>query len=93
MSRRASSVDPGEARGLFGSDDENESMPAVDPLLGDMGQEADAPEHHDPPDDPEEEEGELEELTNCVPNALAPRIRRIHQNLGHPSHAIMKRFF
>ena len=77
---------------MFGSDDEyDDAEPAVDPSLGDMGQEAGAPEHPGPPDDPEEEEGELEELTNSGSKASAIRIRRIQQNLGHPSNAVMKR--
>ena len=63
--------DSREGEDLFGSDDQNENTePAVDPLLGDMGQEAGAPEHPDPPDYPVEEEGELEELTNSDPKAL-----------------------
>ena len=61
---------------LFGSDSEDDdSSIRPDPLLGDMGRASTDSEQPHPSDDPpEEEEGELEELTNSDPKALAIRI-------------------
>ena len=61
---------------LFGSGNENDdSGTSPDPLLGDMGRASTDTEQPKPSDDPpEEEEGELEELTSSDPKALAIRI-------------------
>ena len=61
---------------LFGSDSEDDdSGISPDPLLGDMGRASTDSEQQHPSDDPpEEEEGELEELTSSAPKALVIRI-------------------
>ena len=61
---------------LLGSDSEDDdSSIRPDPLLGDMGRAStDAEQPHPSDDPPEEEEGELEELTSSDPKALAIRI-------------------
>ena len=62
---------------LFGSDSEDEDDSGIshDPLLGDMGRAStDTEQPHSSDDPPEEEEGELEELTSSDPKALAIRI-------------------
>ena len=61
---------------LFGSDSEDDdSGIRPDPLLGDMGRASNDSEQPHPPDDPPEEEGgELEQLTSSDPKALAIRI-------------------
>ena len=61
---------------LLGSDSEKEDSGFdPDPLLGDMGRASTDTEPPNPSDDPpEEEEGELEELTSSDPKPLAIRI-------------------